>query len=152
MIQILCIRKGETLSCLQYVYVLDCVYQKEGNCVMPTVCLCSRLCVSQRGKLYHIYSMFMIQILCIRKTETVSYLQYVYVLDFVYQKAGGHYFPEAMIRQVVSASALTCFNRYIYYYNLQFLNNVMINKTKVLLHHAQMSLADFGWWTISPCG
>ena len=50
--------------------------------------------------------------------------------------AGGHFFPEAMIRQVVSASALACFNRYIYYCNLQFLNNVMINKTKVFLPHA----------------
>jgi hypothetical protein len=50
--------------------------------------------------------------------------------------AGGHFFPEAMIRQVFSVSALACFNRYIYYCNLQFLNNVMINKTKVLLPHA----------------
>jgi len=59
--------------------------------------------------------------------------------------AGGHFFPEAMIRQVVNASALACFNIYIYYCNLQFLNNVMINKTKVLLPHAYVTLDNFGY-------
>jgi hypothetical protein len=59
MFSILRIRKRETVSYLQYVYVLDFVYQKEGNCVIPTVCLCSRFCVSERGKLCHTYSMFM---------------------------------------------------------------------------------------------
>ena len=37
------------------------------------------------------------------------------------------------LRPVVSVSALTWFIRYIYYWNLQFLNNVIIDKTKVLL-------------------
>ena len=73
--QILCIRKGETVSYLQYVYVLGFVYQKEGNCITPTICLCSRFCVSERRKLHHIYNMFMFQILCIRKRETISHLQ-----------------------------------------------------------------------------
>ena len=86
MIQIQCIRKRETVSYQQYVYVLDFVYQKEGNCLIPTVCLCSRFYASERGKLHHTYNMFMFQILCIRKREAVSYLQYVYVLEFVYQK------------------------------------------------------------------
>ena len=36
-------------------------------------------------------------------------------------------------RSVVSTSALPWFIWYIYYWNLQFLNNVIINKTKVLL-------------------
>jgi hypothetical protein len=29
------------------------MYQKEGNCIIPTLYLCSRLCVSEKGKLYH---------------------------------------------------------------------------------------------------
>ena len=56
---VLCIRKRETVSYLQFVYVLDFVYQKEGNCITPTTCICSRFCVSERGKLYHTYSMLM---------------------------------------------------------------------------------------------
>ena len=80
MSQISCIRKRDIVSYLQYVYVLDFVHQKEGNCIISTVCLCSRLCVSDRGKLYHTCNMFMFQIFCIRKRETVSYLQYVYVI------------------------------------------------------------------------
>ena len=86
MFQIQCIRKRETVSYQKYVYALYCVYQTGGSCIIHTVCLCSRFCVSERGKLYHTYNMFMLQILCICKGETVSYLQYDYVLDFVYQK------------------------------------------------------------------
>ena len=93
MFQILCIRKRETVSYLQYVYVLDFVYQKEGNCIIRTICLCSRFCISERWKLYHTYIMFMIYTLCIRKRETVSYLQYVYDLDFLYQKEGNCVIP-----------------------------------------------------------
>ena len=37
------------------------------------------------------------------------------------------------VTPVVSPSAVTLFIRYIHYWNLQFLNNVIINKTKVLL-------------------
>ena len=33
--------------------------------------------------------------------------------------------------------------RYIYYWNLQFLNNVIINKPKVHLSQVQVTLADF---------
>jgi len=51
--------KGGTVSYLQYAYVLDFVLQKEGNCVMHTICLLYRFCVSERGKLYHTYNMFM---------------------------------------------------------------------------------------------
>ena len=101
------IRKRETVSYLQYVYDLDFVHQKEGNYIIPTICLCSRFYASKRGKLCHTYSMFMFQILCIRKKESVSYLQcvydlnlfirksetvsclqYVFVIDFVYLKEG----------------------------------------------------------------
>jgi hypothetical protein len=55
-----CITKREAVSYLQYVDDLDFVYQKGGNSVMPTVCLCSRLCVSERVKLSLTNSMFMI--------------------------------------------------------------------------------------------
>ena len=41
-------------------------------------------------------------------------------------------------------SALTWFIRYIYYWNLQFLNNVIINETKVLLPQALVTWDDFG--------
>jgi hypothetical protein len=43
--------------------------------------------------------------------------------------------------------ALTWFIRYINYWNLQFLNNVIINKTKVLLRqtYIYVTLADFGY-------
>jgi hypothetical protein len=49
--------------------------------------------------------------------------------------------PRGIIRPVVSASALTWFIRYIYYWNLQFLNNVNVNKTKVLLPQVKQILA-----------
>jgi hypothetical protein len=44
--------------------------------------------------------------------------------------------PEGIIRPVVSASELTWCIRYIHCRNLQFLNNVIINKTKALLPQA----------------
>ena len=93
MFQIVCSRKRETVSYLHYAYVLDCMQQKEGNCILPTVCLCSKLYVVERGKLYPTYSMFMVQIVCSRKRETVSYLQYVYVLDCMQQKEGNCILP-----------------------------------------------------------
>jgi hypothetical protein len=34
---------------------------------------------------------------------------------------------------------------YFYYWNLQFLNNVIINKTKGLLPEAKVTLGDFGY-------
>jgi hypothetical protein len=40
---------------------------------------------------------------------------------------------DCIIRSLVSVSALAWLIRYIYYWNLQFLNNVMINKTNVLI-------------------
>ena len=63
---------------------------------------------------------------------------YIWYLRFCYyhwidSSAGGLSVTEGIIRPVVSASELTWFIIYIYYWNLQFLNNVIINKTKVLL-------------------
>ena len=39
----------------------------------------------------------------------------------------------------------TWFIRYISYCNIPFLDNVIINKTKVLLPQAKVTLADFGY-------
>ena len=55
------------------------------------------------------------------------------VYRWVDTSAGGLVVPEGIIHQVVRASAMTWFIRYIYYWNLQFLNNVIIYKAKVLL-------------------
>ena len=78
-----------------FMFLILCVrkHQKKGNRVIPTLCLCSRFCVSERGKLYHTYIMFIFYILCIGRRETVSYLQYVYILYFVYQKEGNCIIP-----------------------------------------------------------
>jgi hypothetical protein len=63
--------------------------------------------------------------------------------------AGGLLVLRGIIRPIVSsASALTWFiryNVYMYYWNLQFLNNVIINKTKVLLPQVWVTLAVFGY-------
>jgi hypothetical protein len=53
MFYIMCSRKSETVSYLQYVYVVEFVDQKEENCIILTVCLLSRLCVSEKRELYH---------------------------------------------------------------------------------------------------
>ena len=42
------------------------------------------------------------------------------------------------------------FNPIIYYWNLQFFNNVIINKTKVLLPQAYVTLADFAYPVLRP--
>jgi hypothetical protein len=39
--------------------------------------------------------------------------------------------------------------RYIYFWNLQFLNNVIINKTNVPHRHAEVTLGDFGYPVLS---
>ena len=44
--------------------------------------------------------------------------------------------PNGIIRPVVSVSAMTWFIRYIYYWNLQILDNVIFIKTNVLLPQA----------------
>ena len=82
------------------------------------------------------------------------------IYDWVNTSAGGVLVPESIIGPVVNASALTWFIRYIYCWNLQFLNNVIINKTKVLLPQANVTLADYylafqsfdfdrTWWRLS---
>jgi hypothetical protein len=44
-----------------------------------------------------------------------------------------------------SASTLTWFIRYVYYWNLQFLNNVIMIKTTGILHQEYVTVADFGF-------
>ena len=65
------------------------------------------------------------------------------IYDWVNTSSGGVFVPQGIIRPVVSASALTWFIRYIYYWNLQFLNNVIINKTKVLFPEVYVTLAEY---------
>ena len=104
MFYIVCIRKRETASYLQYIYVLDLVYQKERNCIIPTFYSCSRFGVSEREKLHHTYSLFMFYIVCIRKRETTSYLQYIYVLDLVYQKERDCIIPKICLCSILCVS------------------------------------------------
>jgi len=55
-----------------------------------------------------------------------------------------------IILPVVSASALTRFTRYIYYWNLQFLNNVIIIKTKGLHSSGIYGLSRFWLSCLGP--
>ena len=68
-----------------------------------------------------------------------------YYYHWVDISASGLLFPEGIIRPVVSVSALTWVIRYIYYWNLQFLNNVIINKTKILLPQAMVTSEELGY-------
>ena len=63
--------------------------------------------------------------------------------NWVDTSVGGLLVTDGIIRPVVSASALTWFIRCIYYWHLQFLNNVIINQAKGLLPRTQVTLADF---------
>ena len=47
---------------------------------------------------------------------------------------------EGIICPVISVSALTCFIRYIYYFNLQFLNNVIIHVFDWLVFNIQRAI------------
>jgi len=67
------------------------------------------------------------------------------VYYWVDSSAGGLLVPEGIIRPVVSALVLTLFIRYIYYLDLHFLNNVIINKIMVLLPPSWLTVADFGY-------
>jgi hypothetical protein len=64
---------------------------------------------------------------------------------FITITGGGLLVLEGIIRPVISASALTWLIRYIYYRNLQFLYNVIINKTNILLLQAYVTVADFNY-------
>ena len=61
----------------------------------------------------------------IKISKYLSYIIVIYILV-----------PDGIIRPVVSVSAMTWFIRYIYYWNLQILDNVIFIKTNVLLPQA----------------
>ena len=56
---------------------------------------------------------------------------------------------ESIMGSVVSILALKWFIRYIYYRHLQFLNNVIINKRKVLLPQSQANFWYPVWFICS---
>jgi hypothetical protein len=63
---------------------------------------------------------------------------------------GGLLVPDGISHQLVSIPSLTSFIRYIYYWNLQFLNNEIIIKTKVLFPQSRITFSDFGcaFWLV----
>ena len=74
-----------------------------------------------------------------------------YYFHWVDTSARGLFVYEGVIRPMVSVSALTWFIRYISYSNLQFLNNVVINKTKVPLPQAYLTVAEIGYLVYTVC-
>ena len=82
-------------------------------------------------------------------------IRYVIIHTFMYHvdydtSVGGLFVPDGIIRPEVSAekSVLRHWLGWLdifFYWNLQFLNNVIINKTKVLLLQSRVTLADFGF-------
>ena len=81
-----------------------------------------------------------------RRAHLIWYLRFYYTaLSQGNTAADGLLVSEGIIRPVVSASAPTWLVRYIYYWNFQFLNNVIINKTKVLLSQQYETLVEFGY-------
>ena len=148
MFQILCTRKRKTVSYLQYVYVLDCMYQKVGNCIIPTICLCFRFCVSKRWKLNHIQSMLMFQMLCIRMMETVSYQQYVYDLDFFYQKEGNCIIPTICLYTIFCASEI---EKLYHNYNLFMIQILCIIKRETVSYQQYVYDLDFVYQKEGNC-
>ena len=71
----------------------------------------------------------------IPETDREHYMWYLrlYYYHRIDNSAGGQLALKGIIHPVVSASARPWIIIYIYYWNLQFLNNAIINKTKVLL-------------------
>ena len=62
------------MSYVQYLYALDFMYQKEVNCIMLTICLLSRLCVSERRELYHSNNVRLIETFWQRKIKGIAFL------------------------------------------------------------------------------
>jgi hypothetical protein len=67
-----------------------------------------------------------------RRAHYIWYLRFYYYHWFD-TSAGGLLIPGGITRPVDSVSALIWFIRYVYFWNLLFLNTMIINKTKVLL-------------------
>ena len=70
----MCSRKSETVSYLQYVYVVDFVDQKKENCIILTVCLLSRFCVSEKRELYHSNNVRLIETCWQRQIKGIVFL------------------------------------------------------------------------------
>ena len=68
-----CIRKRETVSYLPNVYVVNFEYQKEENRIILTISLLSRLCVSERRKLYHFNNVRFIKTFWQRKIKGIVF-------------------------------------------------------------------------------
>ena len=69
----------------------------------------------------------------LHQPSTLANCQTFQVNTSVDTSAGGLLATKSFTRSVVSVSALKWFIRYICYWNLQFLNHIIINKTWVLL-------------------
>ena len=68
----------------------------------------------------------------------------MYCYHRVDTSVGGLLVPESIIRPEVSVWALTLFIRYVLL-NLQLLNNIIINKSQVLLPQALMTFINIGY-------
>jgi hypothetical protein len=97
-------------------YVPHCLYQKEGNCVIHTICVWPSFYVSESGKLYHTCNMFMFWSLCSRKREAVSYIQHVYDLDFMNRKGWNCIIPTICLCSgvCVSEGGTVSYLHYVY--------------------------------------
>jgi len=85
-----------------------------------------------------------------RRSHFIRYLS-LYYYHWVDISAAGLLVPLVIIHPVVSVSTLTWFIGYIYYWNFQFLNNVIIIKRKV--SQRKVILADFDYpvfWFLDP--
>ena len=74
----------------------------------------------------------------INKISTFFY--YYHAVD---TSAAGLLVGEGIIRPVYSVAAVTCFIRYIQIWNLQFVNNVCIIKTKISFHQTFRLFQNF---------
>jgi hypothetical protein len=79
-----------------------------------------------------------------RRAHYIWYLRFHHYHWFD-TSAGVLLLPKGIIHAAASASALTWFIRYTYYRKIQYLNNVIINKTKILHHQAEVTLTAFGY-------
>ena len=70
---------------------------------------------------------------------------YIYIFTRVSSTAGEQLVPDGIFCPVVSYLALTWFFRYIFDWNLQSLNHVIIIKTKVLFLQRYATLTDLGY-------
>ena len=80
-----------TISYLLYVYCLDCVCLEYGNCIIFTVCLLSRLCVSEIRELYHTNNVRLIETFWQRNIKGIVFLYDIVEIEEIasYMKSFG---------------------------------------------------------------